>query len=87
MKEEAAFGEEVGKEEARAIPGNKIHADTADAEPHEQGEGFRKSPTRESDADAIGKYHWYTNRRTRHTDIKNSKNAGKHALPKAVTGE
>ncbi|EMI43326.1 alpha-L-fucosidase [Rhodopirellula sp. SWK7] len=35
---------------------------------------------------AKGKYHWYTNRRTRHTDIRENKNAGRHALPEAVTG-
>ncbi len=39
-----------------------------------------------ADPDAKGKYHWYTNRRTRHTDIRQSENAGKHALPQAVTG-
>ena len=40
-----------------------------------------------TDPDAKGKYHWYTNRRTRHTDIRQSENAGRHALPKAVTGD
>ncbi|MDQ8183495.1 alpha-L-fucosidase [Pelagicoccus sp. SDUM812005] len=38
------------------------------------------------DSDAKGKYHWYTNRRTRHTDIEKSEAAGRHALPQAVTG-
>ena len=40
-----------------------------------------------TDPDAKGKYHWYTNRRTRHTEIRQSENAGRHALPKAVTGD
>ena len=40
-----------------------------------------------TDPDAKGKYHWYTNRRTRHTDIRQSENAGRQALPKAVTGD
>ena len=37
-----------------------------------------------SDPKAKGKYHWWPNRRTRHTDIKTSRNAGRHALPQAV---
>ncbi|EMI56148.1 alpha-L-fucosidase [Rhodopirellula sallentina] len=40
-----------------------------------------------ADPDAEGKYHWYTNRRTRHTDIRQNRNAGRHTLPKAVTDE
>ena len=40
-----------------------------------------------TDPDAQGKYHWYTNRRTRHTDIRQDRNVGRHALPKAVTGD
>jgi len=40
-----------------------------------------------ADPDAKGKYHWYTNRRTRHTDIRENDSAGKQALPKAVTGD
>ena len=40
-----------------------------------------------TDPDAKGEYHWYTNRRTRHTDIRQGKNAGRHAVPKAVTGD
>lgn len=39
-----------------------------------------------ADSDAKGEYHWYTNRRTRHTKISGNDQAGKHALPKAVTG-
>ena len=37
-----------------------------------------------ADPDAKGKYHWYTNRRTRHTEIRRSKHAGKTKLPPAV---
>ncbi|MEI6891081.1 MAG: hypothetical protein V5783_02815, partial [Pontiella sp.] len=37
-----------------------------------------------TDPNAKGTYHWWTNRRTRHTDIKTSRNAGKYALPAAV---
>lgn len=40
-----------------------------------------------ADPDAKGKYHWYTNRRTRHTDIRESASAGRQALPEAVTGD
>ena len=36
------------------------------------------------DPDAKGKYHWYTNRQTRHTDIRNNKDAGNTGLPEAV---
>ncbi len=39
-----------------------------------------------ADPDAKGEYHWYTNRRTRHTEISDNGHAGKHALPEAVTG-
>ncbi len=37
-----------------------------------------------TDPKAEGKYHWWTNRRTRHTDIKTRGDAGKFALPQAV---
>ena len=37
-----------------------------------------------ADPNAKGKYHWYTNRRIRHTEIKTNKNAGKIKLPPAV---
>ena len=40
-----------------------------------------------TDPNAKGKYHWYTNRRTSHTDVRQSENAGRHALPQAVTGD
>ena len=40
-----------------------------------------------TDPDAQGKYYWYTNRRTRHTDITENVNAGKTQLLKAVEGE
>ncbi len=40
-----------------------------------------------ADSSAEGKYHWYTTRSKRHTDILTSKDAGKYALPTAVTGE
>ena len=40
-----------------------------------------------TDPDAKGKYHWYTNRRMRHTDIRESRSGGRQALPKAVTGD
>ncbi|MEP2774686.1 MAG: alpha-L-fucosidase [Luteolibacter sp.] len=40
-----------------------------------------------ADADAKGKYHWYTTRSKRHTEIRNSKDAGQHKLPEAVEGE
>lgn len=36
------------------------------------------------DSNAKGKYHWYTNRRSRHTEIRSSKNAGKQKLLNAV---
>jgi hypothetical protein len=35
-------------------------------------------------ADDMG---WYTNRRTRHTDIRQGDGAGRQALPGAVTGD
>ncbi|MFG0289302.1 MAG: hypothetical protein ACF8CQ_14075 [Rhodopirellula sp. JB044] len=41
----------------------------------------------EADPDAQGKYHWYINRRTRHTDIRQNRSAGQQMLPKAVTDE
>ncbi|MEP4079458.1 alpha-L-fucosidase [Haloferula sp.] len=37
-----------------------------------------------SDPEAKGKFHWYTTRSKRHTQIRKSKGAGKHALPEAV---
>ncbi|SMP54175.1 alpha-L-fucosidase [Neorhodopirellula lusitana] len=40
-----------------------------------------------TDSDAKGKYHWYTSRSRRHTEIRKRANAGKHALPEAVTGK
>ena len=40
-----------------------------------------------ADLDAKGKYHWYTNRRTRHTDIRQSEGASRQALPEAITGD
>jgi len=40
-----------------------------------------------TDPDAKGKYHWYTNRRTRHTDIQPGGNTGSHELPEAVAGD
>ena len=39
-----------------------------------------------ADPDAKGKYHWYTNRSKRHTEIKRSKEAGAQTLPEAVEG-
>jgi alpha-L-fucosidase len=39
------------------------------------------------DSGAEGKYHWYTARDLRHTDIQTSENAGRYSLPKAVAGE
>ncbi len=38
----------------------------------------------ETDPAATGKYHWYTTRSKRHTEIRNSKDAGQHKLPGAV---
>lgn len=38
----------------------------------------------ETDPDAKGKYHWYTTRSKRHTEIKSSHGAGQHKLPGAV---
>ncbi|MGJ8643802.1 MAG: alpha-L-fucosidase [Luteolibacter sp.] len=38
----------------------------------------------EADPEATGKFHWYTTRSKRHTDIKSSKDAGEHKLPGAV---
>ncbi|MGB7327859.1 MAG: alpha-L-fucosidase [Rubripirellula sp.] len=40
-----------------------------------------------ADPDAKGTYHWYTTRSKRHTEIRNSENAGKHELPEAVIGK
>lgn len=40
-----------------------------------------------SDVNAVGKYHWYTTRTMRHTDIKNNRFAGKNDLPEAVEEE
>ncbi|MCP5537930.1 MAG: alpha-L-fucosidase [Akkermansiaceae bacterium] len=37
-----------------------------------------------TDPDAKGKYHWYTTRSKRHTDIRGRKGAGEHKLPGAV---
>ncbi|MFC7338744.1 alpha-L-fucosidase [Haloferula chungangensis] len=37
-----------------------------------------------ADPSAKGKYYWYTTRAKRHTEIRNSKNAGQHKLPGAV---
>ena len=37
-----------------------------------------------SDPDAEGKFHWYTTRSKRHTDIRESKGAGQQKLPGAV---
>jgi alpha-L-fucosidase len=37
-----------------------------------------------TDPNAQGKYHWYTSRSKRHTDIRESSNAGKQKLPGAV---
>ncbi|MDQ8209464.1 alpha-L-fucosidase [Coraliomargarita sp. SDUM461003] len=39
-----------------------------------------------ADADAEGKYHWYTTRSKRHTEIKNNAHAGKTKLLQAVKG-
>ena len=40
----------------------------------------------QTDPDAKGKYYWYTTRSKRHTEIRNRKSAGQHALPQAVKG-
>ena len=37
-----------------------------------------------ADQEATGKYHWYTNRRTRHTEIRTNPRAGKSGLPPAT---
>jgi alpha-L-fucosidase len=37
-----------------------------------------------TDPDATGKYHWYTNRSKRHTEIQSNEHAGKQKLPGAV---
>ena len=37
-----------------------------------------------TDPNAKGKYHWYTNRAKRHTDIRNRKGVGEHKLHNAV---
>ena len=39
------------------------------------------------DPNAKGKYHWYTTRSKRHTEIRRSANAGRYELPEAVTGD
>ncbi|WPJ97066.1 alpha-L-fucosidase [Coraliomargarita algicola] len=39
-----------------------------------------------ADADSEGKYHWYTTRSKRHTEIKNNAHAGKTKLLQAVKG-
>lgn len=38
----------------------------------------------ETDLAAQGKYHWFTNRRVRHTDIRESDRAGEPALPETA---
>ena len=71
LKEEAAFGEEVGKEETNAIPDKKVHADTADAEPQVKDFGRARREIQTRTRWSVDEYtcyppHWNNSRVPRH---------------------
>ncbi len=66
----------------RMLPAKRMTEDTETCMTMRHNWGYDGPIT--ADPDAKGKYHWYTNRRTRHTEIRRSKNAGKTKLPPPV---